>query len=71
MTKGTPKSLKEAVRRALQMTTFGVELENSVSEEKVEIVEQIIKDYLAQKFDPRSMSQPAVQHVWQKIKGAA
>lgn len=68
--KGTPKSLKEAVRRALQ-TQGGVEIENSVSEERVKFVEAVIRDYLAQQFDPQSFSEPAVVHVWQKIRGAA
>lgn len=72
MKEGTPKSLKEAVRRALETHGgfHGTHIRGSVPEERIEFVEAVIRDFLAQQFDPCSMSQPSVQHVWQKIRGA-
>lgn len=64
--KGTPKTLREAIQNALDDP-------NAVDEEKAqirpEVIEQHVRDYLAQKFSVAFISDQSPQELWEAITG--
>lgn len=60
---GTPKSMKEAIRRGLDGNIL-----NQYPEHVVKQIENTVIDYLAQRFTPDLMSNPTVELLWIKIK---
>lgn len=63
------KTLRDVVKKALE-TQGGVQIENSIPDEKIDFVTQQVRHYLANKFQGR-FEHEAVRDLWTEIKKVA